>query len=51
MMKICETNNSKVSSRHHLSSSFYSKRQNENISELVSILDAYMSFNPEAVQL
>ena len=29
----------------------YDPRQNENISELISILDAFVSFIPEAVQL
>ena len=32
-------------------STYYSNRQNENTSALVNVLDAYVSFNSETVQL
>ena len=41
----------KASSRYHQLSPSYNKRQNENISALVNVLDTYVSFNSETVQL
>ena len=49
-MGIGGANISKASSRHHQLSPSYSKCQNENIT-LVNMLDAYVSFNSETVQL
>ena len=51
MMEIGGGNISKASSKHHQLSPSYSKCQNENISALVNVLDAYVSFNSETVQL
>ena len=42
MMEIGGTNISKASLRHHQLSPFYSKCQNESISVLVDVLDAYV---------
>ena len=51
MMEIGETNISKASLRHQQLYTSYSKLQNENISSLVNVLDKYLSFNSETVQL
>ena len=51
IMEIGGTNISKAYSRHHQLSLSYSRRQNENISALVNMLDAYVSFNSETVLL
>ena len=51
IMEIGGTNISKAYSRHHQLSLSYSRRQNENISALVNVLDAYVSFNSETVLL
>ena len=47
IMEIGGANISKASSKHHQLSPSYSKRQNENISALVNVLDAYVSFNSD----
>ena len=51
MIEIGEANISKASSKHHQLSPSYSKRRNENISALVNVFDADVSFNSETVQL
>ena len=51
IMEICGTNISKVSSSHHQLSLSCSRCQNENISALGNVLDAYVSFNSETVLL
>ena len=51
MMEIGGTNISKAYLRHHQLPPFYSKHQSENLSALLNVLDTYVSFNSETVQL
>ena len=51
MMEIGRTNISKAFSRHHQLSPSYNKRQNEKIYALLNMIDGYLSFNSETVQL